>query len=368
MNPQYYLGDIIGPELLKREFKELCLLNMHIFFENNELMLLFYKKIALDSLRFNDMIYYTLNQYVQRYLPKYIGNFSKAGISGDLYFGVNDCGLIEGIPFYGNIELEIIKKMLLNAVSNSRGVRIVDDNSIQYDKSIVDFYYTNLKINIYSLNLIDSDSIEFEMNKDQQFDELAKLEKKNQQIIDSWKIYHHLNNMWHQTLSKYAGKLLNYLTDNDMRKEVINFVLNDFKSNNSYDKSKLKSIIDFLSHESSYYEELLISIDYIEEIIKNPYYPIKWIISYKDYMLANIKKTKPIPPSIKPESCLYLKYCNNISNISSFLMSSNSDINFYLIKISVPIMESTYLEYRYTDHSPWISRKRVNGNLGPSCI
>jgi hypothetical protein len=367
MNP-YHLGEVIGPELLKREFKELCLLNIHLFFENNELMLLFYKKVALDSIRFNDMIYSTLNQYVQRYVPKYIGNFSKAGITGDLFFGVDDNGLIEGIPFSGSIDVNIIKKMFINAISNSRGVRILDEDNCEYDDSIVDYYYSNLNINIYDLNLPNTKSIDFKRNVLKQTSELSELENKNQILSNSWKIYHILNTQWQQKLSKYTGKLLNYLTNNEMRLEVINYVANDFKSNDSYDQSKLGDILEFFSQDSSYYMDLSFTVDYIEEIIKNPYSPIKWLIAYKDHMLIKIKQTKPVPPSQKPDTGLYLKFCNNVSNINTFLMTSNSDIKFYLIKISVPNLKSGYLEYRYNSLSPWQSRKRINTSYGPSCI
>jgi hypothetical protein len=364
----FHLGEIFGPELLKREFKELCLQNMHLFFENNELMLLFYKKVTLDSLRFNDMIYYTLDQYVQRYLPKYIGNFSKAEFSGDLYFGINDCGLIEGIPFCGNIDIDIIKKMCIESMNNTRGIRVFDNNEIEYDNTIVESYYSALEIDIYGLHTPNTDTLEFRKSHYSQIAELTKLEKKNQNIVNSWEKFHHLNFLWKQKLSKYAGKLLNYLINDDMRNETIQYIIKDFNTNDSYDKSKLKSIIDFFSKDSSFYVDLTLSVDYIEEIIKDPYSPIKFLISYKDHILSELKKLKPSPPILKPDSNLYLKHCNNVSNINTFLMTSNPDIKFFLIKISVKHIPNSYLEYRYNKLSPWLSRKRINSTYGPSCI
>jgi hypothetical protein len=367
----YNLGQIIGPELLNREYKELCLSDIHLFFDKNDLVILFYSEIKtlnLNSIKFNDMIYFTLNNYVQKYIPKYIGNFSKANIAGDLFFGINDNGFIEGIPFFGVIDIGIINKMFNSAIYNSRGVYINDDNSIKYDKSVVDLYYTNIKVSITNINIPDSNSIEFNKIKLQQINKLNKLKKKNQQLKDSWDIFHNLYIKWQIKLTKYAGKLVNYLTNEDMRIEVINYIINDFKLNISYDQSKLESIISFFSQDLSFYIDLSFSVDSIEEIIKSPYSPIKWLIKYKDHILSKIKKIKPIAPTSKPDPNLYLKYCNNISNISSFLITSDPDIKFYLIKISIPKIESTYLEYRYNQFLSWQSKERINSYYGPSCI
>lgn len=51
----------------------------------------------------NKLILKNLRLYIEYYLPKYIGNFSVSNMNGNLYFGVSDFGIIEGIPYNGNI-------------------------------------------------------------------------------------------------------------------------------------------------------------------------------------------------------------------------------------------------------------------------
>lgn len=366
---RFCLGEVFGNECLRCEFKEVCLRDIHIFFIKNELVSFFYKKTRLDPLRFNNMIYLTLDEYVYRYGAKYIGNFSKASISGDLYFGVNDKGIIEGIPFYGNIDIKHIKKMFINYMNNSRGVRINNETQeLEYDNSIVESYYSALDINIIELQLPKTNTLEFSKKHYSQITELIKLEEKNQKIINMWKKFHYLNSEWQQKLNKYAGKLLNYLINDELKNELIKYIIRDFEINKSYDISNLKPIIDFFSKDPSYYVNLTFSVDYIEEIIKNPYSPIKWLISYKDSMLTEIKKQKPVQPVVKPEHNLYLRYCNNISNINTYLLLSSPEIKFFLVKINIKHIPKTYLEYRYNKLKPWVSRKRIDNQSGPSCI
>jgi hypothetical protein len=366
MNP-YYLGMTIGPELLKREFKELCLSYIQMFFSEEEAKQMLYNDIPLNPTRFNEMIYYTLDQYIQKYVPKYIGNFSKAEISGDLYIGVDDSGLIEGIPFNGKLDNLVIKKMFIDAMSNSRGIRINADGSLTNDPSVIDFYYENMKIHVYDLHKHESKSLDFVKNRMHQKSKLTRLNEFNETIAKMWESYNVVYAEWLAKLNKYAGKLLNYLTDDSMRIEVIKYVIDDFKANSIYDQSKLIEIIDFFLQDKENFKKILFDIDNIGEIIKNPYSPIKWLISYKDKTLADIKKSKPICPVLKSDSTNHLRFCKSIKNISTNLMSTSDDIKFYLIKITIPTIHNTYLEYRSGNSSPWISRKRILTKDGPSC-
>lgn len=366
----FRLGENIGTETLNLEFKELCLQNLHLYFSHEDIMNFLYHNHKLSHTHLNRMILNDLNYYINKYVPKYIGNFSKAGIKGDLYIGIDDMGFVEGIPFYGKLKSSLVKKMFLNAMTQSRGIKIitnVDNDTEQIlDSDVVLWYYQNLNIKIIKLDTFDDiDQLEFDHT--QSMTNLAKLEKKNKKIIDRWKKHRIDYQDWHNNLSKYSGKLLNYLIDPHIKANLIEYIKNDFEQNLTLNKSYLEPILDFYSYDTTYYQDLTFSLDYIESIITNSYSPILWLIKYKDIMCQKFKKLKPTHPGSKHDKKLYYKYANNVSNIRSHLIksSSASDINFYLIKIEIPNMPNTYLEYKHLNR--WVSKTRIIIDSGPSC-
>jgi hypothetical protein len=109
-------------------------------------------------------------------------------------------------------------------------------------------------------------------------------------------------------------------------------------------------------HDDYYYDSISFCDGEIDEIIKIEYTPIRWLIAYKDHMLAKIKELKPVIPTYRPITNMYLKFFNNISNISSFLLP---DIKMYLLKITIPYIPDVYCEYKYLGHSTWHSKERA---------
>ena len=51
---------------------------------------------------------YINNEYITKYIPKYISSFSNSNIIGNIYIGINDNGIIEGIPFCGELNKNTI--------------------------------------------------------------------------------------------------------------------------------------------------------------------------------------------------------------------------------------------------------------------
>ena len=361
----YFLGQIIGTELLKREFKELCLQNIDIYFTTSEIQQLIYNNKILDRICFNKMMLNIINQNIVKYMPKYIGNFSKAAISGEIIFGINDFGCVEGIPFYGELTTDIVSDMIMSAMSNSRGVQINLDGSISYDSDIVKWYYQNLQIQIIKLNSSEADT---KYNYEQSIQLITQRRQKNKELQRIWSIYTSEQEKWHSLMTRYGGKLLKYLVDPELKQELIDYIIDTFDKNDTYDKSKLKDILKFFDQSDDVFRSMVFTLDIIEQILKDEYSPIKWLINYKDKCLKYIKKMKPLAP-ISPisDSMIYYQFMNNVKNIRSQLLMS-SDINFYIIRITVPNMLNTYLEYRNKIFGVWLSKKRIDTDRGPSCI
>ena len=362
----FKLGQFVGPELLKREFKELCLQNIFLYFEVEDIKSFLYNNVALKPVIFNKMILDNLQIYMEKYIPKYIGNFSKASIDGDLYIGVNDHGYIEGIPINGELTVDMVNSMILNAKPLSRGCHIGSSIDNSYDQSIVDWYYANLQVEIIELET-HADINDLADEYMQSLELIRLTDKTNEEIKCEWDAFRIRYIAWHNRLGTYSGKLINYISKEEMKNELIEYIKSQFESNPLYDQSKLEPVLEFFSQDISVFEKITFSIDYIEKVITDFYNPIRWLMAFKDHMMKIIKKEKPASPSIKSDFGFHYRYCNNIYNIKPQLIMSNDDIRFYMIKIHIPHLPNTYTEYKMPRSDIWLSKTRIILNGEPSC-
>jgi hypothetical protein len=133
------------------------------------------------------------------------------------------------------------------------------------------------------------------------------------------------------------------------------------------DKIELGKVLDFYKDKTNFDEFIANNDKKIRSIYDDTSNPIIWLIRFKDMKTLYYKHLKPIRPRIKPIENIYSIFSNHISNIKAHLLK-NSDINFYLIKISIPHLINSYLEYRDTIASEWKSRRRIILDDGdPSC-
>jgi hypothetical protein len=82
-------------------------------------------------------------------------------------------------------------------------------------------------------------------------------------------------------------------------------------------------------------------------------------------MLNKIKQLRPETPTCKKQmNNVYLKFFNNMSNISSFLLP---DVQLYVLKFSFPYIPGVYCEYKYPGSDAWQSKTRAIINGEVSC-
>ena len=347
----------VGKETLDKEYKEFCITARDNLFSNTTIKNLLYNSCKLDNSSFNKMVYQIIEKNIKKYIAKYIGLFSKSQMDGTFYFGINDAGYTTGMPFYGILDINIIQKMFSSVIDNLRGVYL-DDRYITEDEQnrIRDLYYKCIKCEIIELEMPKIDTVAYYKLHTEQRNNLSEFEAKCKKINDIWNNYDYLYKQYILILDRYKGKLVSYLINPDLRAEIVIFILNDFEQNETLDKEYLQDIIEFYLHDDNYYDSISFSDGEIDEIIKIEYTPIRWLIAYKDHMLAKIKELKPVIPNYRPITNMYLKFFNNISNISSFLLP---DIKMYLLKITIPYIPGVYCEYKYPGHTIWHSKERA---------
>jgi hypothetical protein len=320
------------------------------------------------------MITNDINEYITKYIPKYISSFSNSNIIGNIYIGINDNGIIEGIPFCGELNKNTIKTYIKSVITNSRGYTIASMPSVDaggicvnkyyhiHDDNITKWYYDNIKVKIIKINKsqIDNDA-------DENTKKLINIENQNSTNINIWNNYIYDYNKWHSQMANCTYKLIYYLLNDNKKKDIIEYINSAFKNNNNLDKSKLNSLIAFFTKNDDYYKNLNLTLEYVEEIIKDDYAPIKWLIKYKDHLVYKTKLLKPQKPQVRIDKSLYYRYANNILNIKQQLINLHKNINFYIIKITIPNMDNTYLKYRTSENSFWMSRTRILSDIGPIC-
>ena len=162
VNHELYIGKLhqganFGREGFDKEYKEIVLKDISKYFNKDEIKGFLVYNSKLNYSKFNRMIQEILKEYFNSYLPKYISIFSNARISGNMYFGISDCGIIEGFPWHGKLTNKIIKKLIKSVIesNHSRGIRIddFDENMIHVDDSVLNWYYDNLEISIIKLKI-----------------------------------------------------------------------------------------------------------------------------------------------------------------------------------------------------------------------
>jgi hypothetical protein len=346
-----YKSNIIdnGLEELNKEYKEFYLDKIEFYFNEEICKKIIYDKHRIDHNIFNRMIDENIRDYMIKYIPKYLNSYSSAGLSGELYFGIGDDGKCHGIPYYGHID----KKIILDGLDSVRNIlRGLILNNVNND--IIRWYYDNIKIDIIE--------IEHNTNEDDNIIRIGEILKNNQILEIEWNKYLKKRQEWHQEILKYSIGLSKYLESENMRYEISEYI-NMHLLDNKYDKKILENLSNmYIKNE---YNEREISIDLVESIRNNWQHPLKWVLDYKNYKINDLKFKKPLRPQYKPIEQIYTTICKDIKNIKFQL--ANNGCKLYLIKMKIPYLEGTRIEYYSPKKKTWINRKRIYIKSGPSC-
>ena len=101
-----YLDDL-GPETIDKEYKIVTINPIEV--DNNDAR----RFLINGKWYFNNSIIKTIKNYLNIYLSKYIATYShiKSRLNyGYFYLGVADNGIIHGIPYQGEIPVELINR------------------------------------------------------------------------------------------------------------------------------------------------------------------------------------------------------------------------------------------------------------------
>jgi len=327
-------NDYIGPETIVREYKEFTLVP-DIDQKDAE------KLIKSSEWMFNYNIKDGLLKYMKNYVPKYISAFMESKSktnNGELYFGINDFGVVHGIPYQGDLEIDFIHSYLMD---------VIDKYIITSDKNIIK---ENIKLELINLNF-QKDTI-LEKN-----DFLLKYYSQVSAYKEKEDSFQFENKKWIEMNNKYNQKLIELFNGGETRKELYNYILK-----HKPDSQVLKMLIDGFTIETKVHEEVI----ELKDIPDSPYY---WLCRWKDEMLEQTRLLKPTP-SHRHELFGTMTPLNIISKpciMNSWWLQNNPDMNLYLVKINFTKPKEN-IDVFYIDPFNKVNRCfRTDNNGDPYC-
>ena len=331
-------NEYIGPETIKREYKE---------FTFNLAGILLDAKLAemychTNKFDFNKNVIFNLKKYFKAYLPKYTSGYFNSGMYGEFYIGVDDFGIVKGIPFKGHLPIEYLKKEILKVlttcVKNHEISRINFDELVQIKISKIkhDITLDTEKNPIFTSYLV---------NKEKYMSEYSDFVERT--------------NKWRLRINFALNKLVDIGNNSETRKQIIEYIKEQDPSNPSialFNNPDFK--LEYINHDN-----LLL-------IKNNPTEPYYWVTRWKDFVIEKIKSERPVLNSIFNLHNTPINLIVSASEMIPYWIKYNSNINLYVIQIKFFGSKlSSYDKFSYFDSKKWLQCYRtVIANGDPVCL
>ena len=329
------IGEFYGHETISTELKEFCLkICPSLILSKNEI-----RKILTNGYwnpKLTNFIISNLKLYIKYYLPKYLIGFLKSNIDGKLVIGVNDMGIITGIPSKIPITNLLINEMIAKNIKE-----YINDYEIL---KCIDVNVEKLKINPLLVDKEDFSKMfyDFEKKIEKHKKRLLKFKKKKNKWLFEVDMYRSLHNIINLPIPKQ--NFIKYIT----RKKDLSHIVKQLN------ETRFIKIPDF---------KILINCKLDNT---NIFY---WLMKFKDIVSKKICKKRPV----KPLSNLKINLKAYISQITklNYDFIKQKDINYYIIIIKINGSKyklNSDIKYKMFNSSKWKSPERTIINGEPCCI
>ena len=127
------LGEFFSSETESIELKEFCLkIGCESIFEQCEIIEIMRNGYMSDAL--HDLILKNVQLYINLIIPKYMACFVNSNIQGEIYLGIDDFGIVSGIPTKNGItekQINIMLKDCFQYIKAEDG--IIPENMVEYE-------------------------------------------------------------------------------------------------------------------------------------------------------------------------------------------------------------------------------------------
>lgn len=370
MTFDYEYNEDLGCETINNEYK-LFIFNPIIVEPDDCLELLRTRRWI-----FNESTIQSIKTYLRLYLPKYISSYTHplTKVSyGNLLIGINDDGLIYGIPYQGIFPLDIIKNEIDYIFKNMLLIKkYYEPNELKYITNIEQSPYSEQEYNnrlltmykneiIIKISTIKKIKFHFDTsNYEMYIHNLNLLQKQYDKYLSKKRI-------WEKLIFKYTNKLHEMLNDKNLRKDIITFI----REKSSYQKKsfrtkysdiyylcEIRDYYHFMSELKSDFKYSSIKHDTIEKLKDDPTNIFYWVTKWKDSKTTTLKHIKPKSPKILSNKNYPMFLLSQVHRMIPEWCHSNPDLKLYLINIKIPgnIDKSRVIEYQ--DSGIWIHSYR----------
>ena len=354
------LGDYYCEENLEIEHKEFTL---------NKSRYELTKPKTIDFLRtltfteeIKKLIVNNILLYFSIYLPKYLTSFCNSQINGELNLGINDSGIVTGIP----MKEPICKKAIIDHI------KVILENQVckyESQEKLTTIELNNLlsKISVTITKLtVDDKNIHTKINVSKAIDNYFT---KKQEIHQQLKFISNREEIWKKKYEKYRT-LVNIMRNSYTAKQLYNYIR---KNNTIKDSHKLLQDywIKCRDFELPPHDEMQIDK-------RNPKHLLYWLVTFKDDMVEQLSKQKPNFSDLKRnlhnlvtkiEKLNPIRLFYQLTSIQSQLVEKQ--IPFYTIHIKMNTKNFPYkLMYRtpFLYDNEWKIKHREISVNGPCCI
>lgn len=337
---RYSYNQYIGLETCNKEYKEFTF-NLAGLELDKKLI----DEYCLTNLfDFNEAVIINLKKYIKIYVTRNACASFNSNINTDFFIGVNDDGIVKGIPYQGELPEKEIKLYIYKILFEKLTNPIL--GSIDFRKYV--------KINISKINKpsIPTDKINPEFLK------YLKKQKKHREVLEKydedikdWRIrFNFVNQKLFKLINNFESRimLIEYIRSIDPTSPVINLLNTDYQE-------------IYQPHQT---------VLYLKEEITSPYY---WITRWKDKMIKKLRKEKP--QNIRSLPNITTNLIMNVSEMIPWWIHNNESMNLYIIHIKfntldfgIHFNDDNFFSYYDYHKKKWLKCYRTIVNGGPACF
>lgn len=269
---------------------------------------------------FNVLVEKNLKKKLKHYCPKYWAGFINGGVSiGKLTLGVDDWGIIRGIPYIGELPYEDlkdkIKKYLNLYLKNEKNIKINYEEYIEIKFVKLKYYEP-----------------EVEKYYKQQHPEFLRYLEKKKEYDEKIRVIREEFENWKIRYSFIQQKLVNLLNNSESRILILDFmrtfVPEEYYPNLEEDR---KYVIKLLESEHKFNP---LTGDEPREFFVDRKNPYCWAYEWKEYKCKELMLYRPSPSRLLfPELNTPFNLINSVVNMIPYWMANNDNLNLYLIQL-----------------------------------
>jgi hypothetical protein len=362
-----YLDDV-GREADDKEYKVFTL-NPFTMGEHDG-----FKLLKSGYWLFDNTIERTIKSYIHTYVPKYISAFSHPKTivkSGILYIGIDDDGLVHGIPYSKLLTEEFIRTQIILTLSKLRGAN-------NYD--CVKNYMDCVKVEIIKLNKSTCESKIKDCGLDINYNSTTYSKIKSNKKIEETKRSEYITkkHCWEKYVNSIPQKITDIMNDRQIRNQIIDLIKEKSTSTTKLNP-KYKNIYAYCEIKNDYWDLILqfksdkvfnqVTYESAEKIRNDMLSPIYWGLAWRDLKTTPSKILKPVPYRLKYNYKQYsMLMASQVPKMIPSWIKHNPELNLYVVKITFSgnISPELFLEYQDCSNN-WIRVFRTSIDGEPSC-